>query len=173
MMIPEDVRGVRLGAAIPYAGEVHAMPVKLHRCSGMWVKIEAHPCWRVQKALDDTGVDYVVVKHPTFPRSKRTEYIQLTGQSLFPAIELEDGTVIRRESKELAEMIRSGQLGPEAPPPSGSASIVPESPTGAPEGPPGTPESAPGPAESAPEPRESAPEPGTPPPPPETPPSTA
>lgn len=85
------------------------MAVKLHRCSIMWVKINAHPCWRVQKALDDAGVDYEVVKYPV-GRSKRTDYIALTGQALLPAIQLADGTVIRRESKELAEMVRSGQL---------------------------------------------------------------
>jgi hypothetical protein len=85
------------------------MPVRLHRCSNMWVKISAHPCWKVQKALDDAGIEYVVIKHPA-ARSKRTEYATLTGQKLLPAIQLEDGTVIRRESKELAEMIRSGQL---------------------------------------------------------------
>jgi hypothetical protein len=94
------------------------MAVKLHRCSTMWVKISAHPCWKVQNALDQAGVDYVVVKHPV-SRSKRTDYIQLTGQKLLPAIELEDGTVIRRQSKELVEMIRSGALtqAEEAPPP--------------------------------------------------------
>jgi glutathione S-transferase len=94
------------------------MAVKLHRCSTMWVKISAHPCWKVQKALDEAGTDYVVVKHPV-SRSKRSDYIELTGQKLYPAIELEDGTVIRRESKELAEMIRSGALAQagEAPPP--------------------------------------------------------
>ena len=75
----------------------------------MWVKISPHPCWKVQKALDDAGIEYEVVKHPA-SRNKRTEYIELTGQKALPAIELEDGTVIRRESKELAEMIRSGQL---------------------------------------------------------------
>src|ERR1700704_2088512 len=85
------------------------MAVKLHRCSNMWVKISGHPCWRVQKSLDQAGLDYEVVKHPA-SRSKRTEYIELTGQKLFPAIQLDDGTVIRRESKELAEMIRSGQI---------------------------------------------------------------
>ena len=51
-----------------------------------------------------------VVKHPTFPRSRRAEYIKLTGTHLLPAIELKDGTVVRRESKELAEMIRAGHL---------------------------------------------------------------
>ena len=86
------------------------MAVKLHRCGGMWVKIDAHPCWRVQKALDESGVEYVVVKHPSFPRSKRADYIKLAGTSMLPAIELEDGTVVRRESSELAQMIRSGKL---------------------------------------------------------------
>jgi glutaredoxin len=86
------------------------MPVKLHRCSNMWVKVEGHPCWRVQKALDEAGVEYEVVKHPSFRRSKRTEYIALTGQDRLPAIELEDGTVIREESKEMAARIREGRL---------------------------------------------------------------
>ena len=86
------------------------MTVKLHRCPTMFIK-GPHPCWKVQKALDDAGIDYEVVKHPV-RRSKRDDYVTLTGQKLYPAIELEDGTVIRRESKELVEMISSGQLSP-------------------------------------------------------------
>ncbi len=86
------------------------MAVKLHRCSHMWVKIEGHPCWRVQKALDETGVEYEVVGYPGFRRSKRTELVEATGQNLLPAIELEDGTVIREESKDLAARIREGRL---------------------------------------------------------------
>jgi glutathione S-transferase len=89
------------------------MAVKLHRCSTMWVKIDGHPCWRVQKALDEAGVEYEVVKHPPFRKSKRTDYIELTGgDARLPAVELEDGTVIREESKDLAERIREGRLGP-------------------------------------------------------------
>ncbi len=86
------------------------MAVKLHRCSGMWVKIDAHPCWKVQKALDESSVEYEVVKHPSFPRSKRPTTSSWPGTNLLPAIELEDGTVVRRDSSELAEMIRSGKL---------------------------------------------------------------
>lgn len=86
------------------------MSVKLHRCSSMWVKIEGHPCWKVQKALDEKGIDYEVVKHPAFPRSKRTDLQELTGQQKLPAIQLEDGTVIRDESKVLAEKVRAGEL---------------------------------------------------------------
>jgi glutathione S-transferase len=87
------------------------MTVKLHRCSATWVKIGAHPCWRVQKALDEAGVEYEVVKHPAFPRSKRADYVKLTGgESALPAIELEDGTVIREESKDLAARVSEGRL---------------------------------------------------------------
>jgi glutathione S-transferase len=88
------------------------MAVKLHRCSNTWVKINAHPCWKVQKALDEAGVDYELVKHPSFPRSRRADYIELTGgESALPAVELEDGTVIREESADLAARIKEGRLG--------------------------------------------------------------
>jgi hypothetical protein len=63
----------------------------------------------VQKALDDAGIEYEVVKQPHL-RSRRTEYAELTGQKLLPAIELEDGTVVRDESKALAARIREGRL---------------------------------------------------------------
>ncbi|HVD87102.1 MAG TPA: glutathione S-transferase N-terminal domain-containing protein [Solirubrobacterales bacterium] len=85
------------------------MAVKLHRCSTMWLKIGAHPCWKVQKALDDAGVDYEVVQHPV-RRSKRQDFVELSGQAKLPAIELEDGTIIREESSELAERVRTGRL---------------------------------------------------------------
>jgi hypothetical protein len=85
------------------------MAVKLHRCPTMWIK-GPHPCWKVQKALEEQGVDYEVVKHPV-RRGRRTDYLALTGQKLFPAIELEDGRVIREESKDLAARIREGRLG--------------------------------------------------------------
>jgi glutaredoxin len=85
------------------------MAVKLHRCSGTFIK-GPHPCWRVQKALDEAGVDYDVVLHPAFPRGRRKDYIELSGQKLLPAIEFEDGTVLRDESKQLAARIREGRM---------------------------------------------------------------
>jgi Glutathione S-transferase, N-terminal domain len=85
------------------------MGVKLHRCSGTSIK-GPHPCWRVQKALDEAGVDYDVVLHPAFPRGRRKDYIELSGQKLLPAIEFEDGTVLRDESKQLAARIREGRM---------------------------------------------------------------
>jgi glutathione S-transferase len=85
------------------------MAVKLHRCSTMFVKIEGHPCWRVQKALDEQGIDYEVVKGPLRP-GKRDDLERLTGQRKYPAIEFEDGTTYRAESKDMAERIRNGEL---------------------------------------------------------------
>ena len=49
------------------------------------------------------------VKHPV-RRGKREEYVALTGQRLYPAVELEDGRVIREESKDLVARIREGRL---------------------------------------------------------------
>ena len=49
------------------------MAVQLHRCPVMWLKIEGHPCWRVQKALDEAGIEYEVVKQP-LRRGRRIEY---------------------------------------------------------------------------------------------------
>jgi len=73
------------------------MAVKLHRCSQQWVKLGAHPCWRVQKALDQAGIAYEVVAGP-MSRSKRTHIRELSGQELYPVIELEDGRVYREPS---------------------------------------------------------------------------
>lgn len=85
------------------------MAVKLHRCSLMFVKIDAHPCWKVQKALDEQGIAYEVVKGPLRP-GKRDELEQLSQQRKYPAIEFEDGRVYRDESKAMAERIRAGEL---------------------------------------------------------------
>ena len=48
------------------------------------------------------GIAYEVVKHPPFPRGRRTELEAKTGQRALPAIEFEDGTTLREESKDLA-----------------------------------------------------------------------
>jgi hypothetical protein len=85
------------------------MAIKLYRCSNMWVKIGAHPCWRVQKALDDAGVPYEVVKGP-LSKGKRDEVDRISGQRLYPVIQFEDGAVYREESSEMAARIRAGTL---------------------------------------------------------------
>ena len=82
------------------------MAIRLHRCSTRW---KVGPCWRVQKALDEHGIDYVVVKGPARPR-KRAELQRLSGQKLYPVIEFENGSIYREESKEMAATIRAQGL---------------------------------------------------------------
>lgn len=85
------------------------MTVKLHRCPLGFVK-GPHPCWQVQKALEEEGVPHEVVRGPLL-RGRRAELSEQTGQNLFPAIEREDGTWVKRDSAELVEMIRAGEFG--------------------------------------------------------------
>ncbi len=85
------------------------MAVKLHRCPVMFAKFDGHPCWKVQKALDDEGIEYEVVKGPIRP-GKRDELERVSGQRKYPAIEFGDGTAYREESKEMAAKIRAGEL---------------------------------------------------------------
>ena len=85
------------------------MAVKLLRCSGQWVKIKAHPCWKVEKALQDMGIDYERVNLPS-GRGKRDEIQAVSGQRKYPAIQFEDGSVYREESKDMARTIRDGKL---------------------------------------------------------------
>jgi glutathione S-transferase len=85
------------------------MAVKLYRCSNLWVKLSAHPCWRVQSALDGAGIEYEIVKGP-LRRSKRDELEKLSGQRAYPVIQFEDGVVYREESSAMAERIKAGKL---------------------------------------------------------------
>jgi Glutaredoxin len=82
------------------------MTIKLHRCSMRW---KVGPCWRVQKALDEYGIDYVVVEGPARP-GKRAELQRLSGQKLYPVIEFENGSSYREESKDMAATIRARKL---------------------------------------------------------------
>jgi glutathione S-transferase len=85
------------------------MAVKLHRCPLMWAK-GPHPCWKVQQALDEQGIEYEVVREPWLPRSRRTELKARTGTTALPAIELDDGRYLREESADLVARIREGRL---------------------------------------------------------------
>jgi len=85
------------------------MAIKLHRCPNEWVKLSGHPCWKVQKALDEQQIEYELVKGP-LRKSKRDELERLSGQRTYPVIEFEDGSAYRDESKEMAERIRTGRL---------------------------------------------------------------
>jgi len=83
--------------------------VKLHRCSYTFLHTNLDSCWKVQKALDEQGIDYEIVKHGYW-RGERPDIVKLTGQKLLPVIELPDGTAYRAESAEMAARIRSGEV---------------------------------------------------------------
>jgi hypothetical protein len=85
------------------------MAVKLHRCGAQWIKLKGHPCWRVEKALMDMGIEYERVPGP-LSKGKRSDVFDGTGQRNYPDIQFEDGTWYREESKDMAATIRAGQL---------------------------------------------------------------
>jgi len=97
------------------------MTVRLHRCPNEWVKLSGHPCWKVQKALDEAGIEYELVKGPLRP-GKRDDLASLSGQRKYPVIEFEDGSFYREESKDMAATVAAGRLdtkrgGPASQPP--------------------------------------------------------
>jgi glutathione S-transferase-like protein len=85
------------------------MAIKLHRCPNVWVKLQGHPCWKVQSALDEQAIDYEIVKGP-LRKGKRDEVQRLSGQRMYPVIAFEDGSVYREQSKDMAATIRAGRL---------------------------------------------------------------
>jgi hypothetical protein len=85
------------------------MAVTLHRCSNQWVKIKGHPCWKVEKALQDMGIEYTRAPGPV-RKSKREQMQEHTGQRLYPAIEFEDGSWYREQSRDMETTIREGRL---------------------------------------------------------------
>jgi glutathione S-transferase len=84
--------------------------VKLHRCPFTFIHSEVDSCWKVQKALEDQGIEYEVVKEPSLPRSRRKDVEKLSGQRMLPVIEFEDGSAYRAESDDMAARIRDGRL---------------------------------------------------------------
>jgi glutathione S-transferase len=88
------------------------MAIRLHRCSTLWAKSQGHPCWKVQSALDEAGVEYELIKEVPLLRWRRKGVIAGTGQSKLPAIEREDGSWYRKESAEMAAEIRGGLFSP-------------------------------------------------------------
>ena len=95
-------------ASVPYK-EGRPLAIKLHRCPTEWVKFGGHPCWKVQKALDEQGIEYEIIKGP-LRRGQRDDLEQLSGQRKYPVIEFEDGTIYREESAAMAARIKEGKL---------------------------------------------------------------
>jgi glutathione S-transferase len=83
--------------------------VKLHRCSWTFLHTDLDACWRVQRALDEQGVEYEIVKHG-YGKGPRPHLRALSEQELLPVIEFEDGKAYRTESRDMAARIRAGEL---------------------------------------------------------------
>ena len=84
--------------------------VKLHRCPFTFIHSDLDSCWKVQKALDEQGIEYEIVKEPSLPRSRRKEVERLSGQVMLPVVEFEDGSAYRAESDDMRQTIRDGKL---------------------------------------------------------------
>jgi glutathione S-transferase len=82
--------------------------VTLHTCNFMWIH-GPHPCYKVQKALDEAGIPYEIVQHSKL-KSRRDDLRARTGQDALPAIEFADGHAYRAESKDMAARIAAGKL---------------------------------------------------------------
>jgi glutathione S-transferase len=85
--------------------------IKLHRCSYTFLHVNADACWRLQKALDEQGVDYEIATHG-FGKSERSraDVVKLSGQKYLPVLELADGTVYREETDAMIARVKSGRL---------------------------------------------------------------
>jgi len=83
--------------------------VKLHRCSWTFLHTNLDACWRVQRALDEQGIPYEIVRHG-YGKGRRERVEALSGQRMLPVIELEDGTAYRAESRDMATRVRAGKL---------------------------------------------------------------
>ena len=67
-----------------------------------------HPCRRVQKALDEAGIEYekVIAAHghpiPFLRKGSRDDLREATGDTKLPTLKLADGTVIHHSRAILA-----------------------------------------------------------------------
>ena len=85
--------------------------IKLHRCSYTFLHVNADACWRLQKALDEQGEQYEIVKHGFGKSEKaRADVVKLSGQKYLPVLELADGTVYREATDDMIAKLKSGEL---------------------------------------------------------------
>jgi glutathione S-transferase len=85
--------------------------IKLHRCSYTFLHVDLDACWRMQKALDEQGVEYEVVTHGYGKSAKaRADVVALSGQKYVPVLELADGTIYREETNDMIAKLKAGEL---------------------------------------------------------------
>ena len=84
--------------------------VTLHRCPFTFLHSDLDSCWKVQRALDEQGIEYEIRKEWAFPRGRRGTIIEKSGQQMLPVIEFADGSTYREESSDMAATVRDGAL---------------------------------------------------------------
>jgi hypothetical protein len=65
-------------------------------------------CTPVQRAVEDAGIPFEIVKEPSLPRSRRKRLEVLSGQRYLPVVEFGDESIYREESEDMAARIRAG-----------------------------------------------------------------
>jgi glutathione S-transferase len=83
--------------------------IKLHRCPWTIVHSDLDACRKVQRALDEQGIEYEVVKHRRGVGG-RAHVERLSGQRWLPVIEFEDGSAYHEHSDAMAARVRAGEL---------------------------------------------------------------
>ena len=75
-----------------------AAKLKLHRCSWTFLHTDLDACWKVQRALDEQGIEYEVVKHGFGKGKKMREGVRAVGgDGKLPVLELGDGEAYRAD----------------------------------------------------------------------------
>ena len=86
------------------------MAVKLHRCSNQWVKVGGPSVLEGREGPAGAWGSSTSASRGRSAASKREAVFSGTGQRLYPAIQFEDGSWYREESKEMERTIRAGEL---------------------------------------------------------------
>ena len=87
------------------------MAVKLHRCRNEWAKITAHPCWKIEKALQDMGIEYEVALGPVC-RSKRDHMEKQRGSGSIRRSSSRTGRCIARSRRTWRSGSATGSFSP-------------------------------------------------------------
>ena len=85
------------------------MAIKLYRCKNVWVKSPATRAGACRRPSTTRASSTSSSKGPG-RRGKRGDLEKLSGQTKYPVIQFEDGSVYREESKDMAETIITGKL---------------------------------------------------------------
>jgi hypothetical protein len=85
------------------------LAIKLHRCPNEWVKFGGHPSWKAQRALDDRGIEYEMIKGP-LRRGQRDDLERLSASGSSPSSSSTTARFTARSRAAMAARIKEGKL---------------------------------------------------------------